>query len=108
LQKLVERAGVAAKIPFKVHPHMLRHTTGYVLANKGNRYPDTAKLLGSSVHPIDRALHGIGTGSFQKSLEVKVASGDFALQQLKPIGLCGALMSRSSEGSSKAAPAGTC
>ena len=35
LQKLVERAGVAAKIPFKVHPHMLRHATGYVLANKG-------------------------------------------------------------------------
>jgi site-specific recombinase XerD len=23
LQKLVERAGVVAKIPFKVHPHML-------------------------------------------------------------------------------------
>jgi hypothetical protein len=62
-----------------------------------------------------------------KSLEVKVASGDFArgishdsltptfwrtqgilgfAQPLKPIGLCAALMSRSSEGSSKAAPAG--
>ena len=25
LQKLVERAGIATKIPFKVHPHMLRH-----------------------------------------------------------------------------------
>ncbi len=35
LQKMVERAGIAAKIPFKVHPHMLRHATGYVLANKG-------------------------------------------------------------------------
>ena len=35
LQKLVERAGIAAKMPFKVHPHMLRHATGYVLANKG-------------------------------------------------------------------------
>jgi type 1 fimbriae regulatory protein FimB/type 1 fimbriae regulatory protein FimE len=32
---LVERAGIEAKIGFKVHPHMLRHTTGYVLANKG-------------------------------------------------------------------------
>jgi type 1 fimbriae regulatory protein FimB/type 1 fimbriae regulatory protein FimE len=35
LAKLIERAGVEAEMPFKVHPHMLRHTTGYVLANKG-------------------------------------------------------------------------
>ena len=35
LQKLVERAGIAAKLGFKVHPHMLRHATGFVLANRG-------------------------------------------------------------------------
>ena len=35
LAKLVERAGIAAKIGFKVHPHMLRHAAGFVLANKG-------------------------------------------------------------------------
>ena len=35
LQKLIERAGNAAKIGLKVHPHMLRHSTGFVLANKG-------------------------------------------------------------------------
>ena len=35
LPKLVERAGIAAKIGFKVHPHMLRHAAGFVLANKG-------------------------------------------------------------------------
>jgi site-specific recombinase XerD len=35
LAKLIERAGDAAKIGFKVHPHMLRHATGFVLANKG-------------------------------------------------------------------------
>ena len=33
--KLIERAGKAAEFPFKVHPHMLRHSTGYALANKG-------------------------------------------------------------------------
>jgi type 1 fimbriae regulatory protein FimB/type 1 fimbriae regulatory protein FimE len=33
--KLVERAGVEAKLPFKVHPHMLRHACGFALANKG-------------------------------------------------------------------------
>jgi integrase len=35
LQKMIERAGTGAKFPFKVHPHMLRHAAGYVLANKG-------------------------------------------------------------------------
>ena len=35
LQKLVERAGNAAKIGFKVHPHKLRHATGFALANRG-------------------------------------------------------------------------
>ena len=35
LQKLVERVGIEAKMPFKVHPHMLRHACGYALANKG-------------------------------------------------------------------------
>jgi len=33
--KLVERAGVEAKLPFKCHPHMLRHACGYALANRG-------------------------------------------------------------------------
>ena len=32
---LVALAGVAAKFPFPVHPHMLRHATGYKLANDG-------------------------------------------------------------------------
>jgi site-specific recombinase XerD len=35
LAKLIERAGNEAKIGFKVHPHMLRHAAGFVLANKG-------------------------------------------------------------------------
>ena len=34
--KLVERAGEAAKLGFKVHPHMLRHACGFALANKGH------------------------------------------------------------------------
>lgn len=36
LCSLVERAGVEAKLGFKVHPHMLRHAWGYALANKGH------------------------------------------------------------------------
>ena len=34
LAKLIERVGGTAKIGFKVHPHMLRHSTGFVLANR--------------------------------------------------------------------------
>lgn len=32
---LVEQIGKRAKLNFKVNPHMLRHSTGYFLANKG-------------------------------------------------------------------------
>ena len=34
-RKLLARLGVAAKFPFGVHPHMLRHACGYKLANDG-------------------------------------------------------------------------
>ena len=34
-RKLVRRAGEAAKFPFGVHPHMIRHACGYKLANEG-------------------------------------------------------------------------
>ena len=34
-QRIVERAGVAAKLDFPAHPHMLRHACGFALANKG-------------------------------------------------------------------------
>jgi integrase len=34
--RMVERAGVEAKLGLKVHPHMLRHACGYALANRGH------------------------------------------------------------------------
>ena len=34
-RKLVARIGLAARMPFSVHPHMLRHACGYKLANDG-------------------------------------------------------------------------
>jgi type 1 fimbriae regulatory protein FimB/type 1 fimbriae regulatory protein FimE len=37
----IERAGEAAKLPFPLHVHMLRLSTGYALANKGM---DTRRL----------------------------------------------------------------
>jgi len=35
VRKIVARAGVEAGIPFPVHPHQLRHATGFYLANSG-------------------------------------------------------------------------
>ena len=34
--RMVERAGRSAGLPFKAHPHMLRHACGFALANKGH------------------------------------------------------------------------
>ena len=36
VRKIVARAGVEAAIPFPVHPHQLRHATGFYLANSGH------------------------------------------------------------------------
>ena len=35
VRKIVTRAGRAAGLAFPTHPHMLRHSTGFYLANKG-------------------------------------------------------------------------
>lgn len=35
IRKIVSRAGKEAKLPFTVHPHMLRHACGYKLAQGG-------------------------------------------------------------------------
>ena len=34
--RLIQRLGEAAKMPFPIHPHMLRHGCGYALANAGH------------------------------------------------------------------------
>ena len=34
--RMIERAGIGAKLGFKAHPHMLRHACGYKLANDGH------------------------------------------------------------------------
>ena len=39
--RMIERAGETANLPFPVHVHMLRHSTGYALAGRGM---DTRRL----------------------------------------------------------------
>jgi type 1 fimbriae regulatory protein FimB/type 1 fimbriae regulatory protein FimE len=41
IARMIERAGEAAGLPFPVHVHMLRHSTGYALAGRGM---DTRRL----------------------------------------------------------------
>src|SRR5262249_50277527 len=50
----------AAKLPFPVHPHMLRHSTGYKLANDGHDTP--------SQPAINSTLHRASAGSVCKVL----------------------------------------
>jgi integrase len=44
--RMVQRTGKAARMPFPVHPHMLRHSTGFKLANDGHDTRSLAHYLG--------------------------------------------------------------
>ena len=46
VRKLVARAGERAGLPLTVHPHMLRHSTGYKLANDGHDTRAIQQYLG--------------------------------------------------------------
>jgi type 1 fimbriae regulatory protein FimB/type 1 fimbriae regulatory protein FimE len=46
VRKLVARAGQQAGCEFPVHPHMLRHATGYKLANEGHDTRAIQQYLG--------------------------------------------------------------
>lgn len=45
-RKIVARAGIQAKIDFPIHPHMLRHSTGFKLANDGRDTRSIQHYLG--------------------------------------------------------------
>jgi integrase len=46
IAKIVERAGELAELPLPVHPHMLRHSCGYFLAEQGLPTRDIQEYLG--------------------------------------------------------------
>ena len=54
--RMVERAGVEAKLAFKARPHMLRHACGYALANRGH---DTRALQAYLGHRTYSTPYGI-------------------------------------------------
>ena len=45
-RKMFARAGERAALPFPIHPHMLRHATGYKLANEGHDTRALQQYLG--------------------------------------------------------------
>ena len=57
--RMVERAGEAAGLDFKAHPHMVRHACGFALANKGH---DTRALQADLGHKNSGALYRTGAG----------------------------------------------
>src|SRR5262249_527776 len=44
--RMIQRTGRAAKLPFPIHPHMLRHSTGYKLANRAEDTRSLTRYLG--------------------------------------------------------------
>ena len=59
-QRMAARARKAAKFPFLIHSHMLRHSTGYKLANDGQDTRVDPSLFGSSLDRKHPALYGLG------------------------------------------------
>ena len=53
-RKLLARAGMRAKLAFPIHPHMLRHSTGFTLANDGHDTRSIQQYLGhrNITHPV--------------------------------------------------------
>ena len=87
---LVQRLGKAAKMPFPLHPHMLRHACGYKLANDGHDTRALQHYLGHkniqhTVRYTELSPTGSGTsgairlapdprfGASQTSLDVRAA-----------------------------------
>lgn len=48
IARIIERCGELAELPVKVHPHMLRHSCGYYLAEQGIPTRDIQEYLGHS------------------------------------------------------------
>ena len=63
---LIQRLGKTAKMPFPLHPHMLRHACGYKLANDGT-IPEpcsTISVTRTSSTPSDTpSFHPTGSGT---------------------------------------------
>jgi len=66
---LVAQAGKRAKLRFHVHPHMLRHSTGYYLANR-NHDTRLVQDYRAPEHRLHRPLYPDGRRALRGALAV--------------------------------------
>jgi type 1 fimbriae regulatory protein FimB/type 1 fimbriae regulatory protein FimE len=69
--RMIERAGEAADIGLKVHPHMLHHACGYALANAGHDTRALQAYLGHKNIQHNRQVHGACADAVQKFLALE-------------------------------------
>ena len=86
-RKMVARLGVAAKLGFVTHPHMLRHACGFQLANQGTDTRHPASLLGPSQHPAHCALYRTVAHALQEPLARLDGNRSFQVGLCEPLGL---------------------
>jgi type 1 fimbriae regulatory protein FimB/type 1 fimbriae regulatory protein FimE len=67
VRKLVARSGKDARIGLPVHPHMLRHATGFYLANNGVDTRDSS-LSRPPQHHAHCALYAACAGSVSRAV----------------------------------------
>jgi site-specific recombinase XerD len=66
---MIERAVQAADLQIKAHPHMLRHATGYALANQGTDTRTLQAYLGHRNISNTVRYTELAADRFQKPLE---------------------------------------
>jgi Phage integrase family len=64
-RRMITRLGGTAKMPFQIHPHMLRHACGYILANRGvdtlaSTFVPTASLVRQWYEPHLQRMYDDG------------------------------------------------
>ena len=66
---LIKRAGEQAKISFKVHPHMLRHSAGYAAINADVGVRDLQDFLGHKSINSTTRYAALASGRFKSIVE---------------------------------------
>ena len=74
IARMVERGGEIANLPFPVHVHMLRHSTGYASGGERNGYTPAATLPGPRQHHQHGTLHRHVAGTVQGRVALKHAA----------------------------------
>ena len=99
--RLIQRLGETAKMPFPIHPHMLRHACGFKLANDGHDTRSLQHYLGhKNIQHTVRYTEWRPTGSRTfGGTEITPRGGNgalrfFGLRSLGPIAVSASIISR--------------